>query len=193
MGGGGFIPLNTVAGAGYVSHFLKFFRSPQEDAGKLIRITLAWTQYQSGMPFPILTQPWTPIHYVSGRFYRFLMTYLDDINGSIQYTPSYTQPKLRANDRAIMEVALELGIFTVTQLQRINCVRMYLGFTYISEICNTTGSCIHSSILSWTKDAGPYHTTLSRPTQPRPNNHSWVLWERVLQSITTKDGKTLIT
>ena len=66
LGGDGFTPLNTVAGSGYVAHFLKCLRSPQEDAGKVIWTTLAWTQYLFGLPYPILKHLWTPIHSVEG-------------------------------------------------------------------------------------------------------------------------------
>ena len=184
LGGGGFTPLNTVAGSGYIAHFLKFFCSPQEDASKLIQTTLAWTQYQSGLPYPILKHPWTPIHYVEGGYYHFLMAYLDEINGSINHTPSYAQSKLRSNDQAIMEIALETDSFTVTQLRRINCVQIYLGFTYLSELCNPSGRSIHPSILSQTRDSGQYRTTSSCPNQPKSNTCSWLLWERVLQLIT---------
>ena len=116
LGGGGFTPLSTVAGSGYIAHFLKLFCSTQEDAGKLIQMILAWTQHQSGLPYPILKYPWTPIHYVESRYYHFLMAYLDEIDGSITHMPSYAQPKLCSNDQAIMEIALESDNFTVTQL-----------------------------------------------------------------------------
>ena len=121
------------------------------------------------MPYLILKYLWTPIHYIEDCFYHFLMTYVDEINGSINHTPSYAQPKLRSNDRAFMEIALESDSFTVTQLRRINCVRMYLGFTYLSELCNPNGRSINTGILSRTRDSGPYRTTLSRPNQPWPN------------------------
>ena len=103
LGGGGFRPLQTTAGSGYVTHFLKFFRSPHEDVSKLVWTTLAWTQYQSGLSYGILQHPWTPISYVEGCYYKRLMEYLGHINGSINHSPSYVQPKLRSNDQAIME------------------------------------------------------------------------------------------
>ena len=73
LGGGGFTPLNTVAGSSYIAHFLKFFRSPQEDAGKLIQTALAWIQYQSDLPYPILKHLWTPIQYVEGGYCHLIM------------------------------------------------------------------------------------------------------------------------
>mmetsp|Transcript_22813 Transcript_22813/g.50924 ORF Transcript_22813/g.50924 Transcript_22813/m.50924 type:complete len:438 (-) Transcript_22813:647-1960(-) len=191
LGGAGFTPLKTVSGSGYIAHFLKKICSPQEDVGKLVRTMLAWTQYQSGLSHPILKHPWTPIHFVESRYYHFLMIYLDEINGSINYSPFYTQPKLQSNDQAIMEIALESDSFTVIELRRINCVRMYLGFTYISELCNPHGRSCHPTILSRTQDAGQYRTTLSSPHQPKPNTCSWILWECVFHLITQSDNKTL--
>ena len=116
LGGGSFASLQTVAGSSYIAHFLKTFCSPQENVGKLVQTTLAWTQYQSDLSYPVLQHPWTPITYVEGCYYHFLMAYLDDINGSITYTPSYAQPILCSNDQAIMELALESNTFMMTQL-----------------------------------------------------------------------------
>ena len=40
------------AGTDYVAHFLKYFRSPHEDAGKLMHVVLAWTKNSKlGSPF----------------------------------------------------------------------------------------------------------------------------------------------
>ena len=90
-----------------------------------------------------------------------------------------------------MEIALESDSFTEIQLRQINCVQMYLGFTYISELCNPNGKSLHPTILSQTRDAGQYRTTLSCPHQPKPNTRSWVLWEQALHIITQSDNKTL--
>ena len=114
--------IKTVSGSGYIAHFLEKFRSPHKDSGKLVRTTLAWTQYQSGLSYPILKHPWTPIHFVEGCYYHFPISFFDEINGSIDHTPSYDQPKLRSNDQAIMEMALESDSFTVIQFQWIPCL-----------------------------------------------------------------------
>ena len=67
LGGGGFVPLQVVAGTGYVTHFLKHWRTPTEDAGKIIRIVMAWTQYQSGVSYPILQRTDTNLPHIQGR------------------------------------------------------------------------------------------------------------------------------
>ena len=78
-----------------MAHFLKFFRSPREDAGKLIRIVLAWTQFQSGLPFPILSLLATDISYMDGRYFHFVMAYLNEIGGTVTHISNYTLPTLR--------------------------------------------------------------------------------------------------
>ena len=75
LGGGGFIPLQAVAGAGYVQHFLKQWRSPAEEIGKVLRIFTAWSQYHSGMPYSILAQPTGTPQYIDGRFIKHLCRY----------------------------------------------------------------------------------------------------------------------
>ena len=90
-----------------------------------------------------------------------------------------------------MEIAVESDSFTNIQLRQINCVQMYLGFTYISELCNPNGRGLHPTILFRKQDAGQYRTTLSRPHQPKPNTQSWILWERVIHLIMQADNKTL--
>ena len=44
LGGGEFLPLQVAAGTGYVTHFLQHWRTPEEDAGKIIQFFMAWTQ-----------------------------------------------------------------------------------------------------------------------------------------------------
>ena len=142
---------------------------------------------------PILKDLWTPIQYVEGRYYHFLMAYLDDINDSINYMPSYTQPKLHYHDQAIMEISLKFDVFTIIQHRRINCVRMYLDFTCLSELWNSNSQSIHTTFLVRTYDTGPYHTSLSCANQPKPNTQSWILWEWVICLVTQSDCKTLKT
>ena len=81
--------------------------------------------------------------------------------------------------------------FTDVQLTRINCVRMYLGVTYFSEICTPDGLSISPGILNRTRDQDEYKTTLTRPYQPKPNSQSWDLWERTILPKTRTNNRTL--
>jgi len=147
LGGAGFTPLLTIAGAGYIQHFLKHWRTPYEEAGKLLQIVFAWSQFQAGVSYPILAHPEKDLSYIDGRFINQIRHYLTLIQGKITLLDSYTPSPLRKHDKSIMDIATTLD-FTTPKLQKINCVRMFLNVTYISEISTLDGTKIHASIQS---------------------------------------------
>ncbi|OEU21556.1 hypothetical protein FRACYDRAFT_235180 [Fragilariopsis cylindrus CCMP1102] len=123
LGGGGFTPLKVTAGAGYVTHFLKNWRTITEDIGKHTRIVYAWTAYQAGVTFPLFEDTKTEIQYVKGKV-------------------------IPATRRFLSEIDI-------------------------------------------------YNVTMLKPKQKAPNNRSWRLWRRVLQTFTintiTNNSRKLIT
>ena len=193
LGGGGFLPLTVVAGVGYVLHFLKHWRSPEEDASKIVRIVMAWTQYQAGVSYPILEYPEKELPYVQGRYIPAVRKYLNEVDATVELEQTYVQQKLRVNDVNIMEYAMKNLKLTDVQLTRLNCVRMYLGFTYVSEICTVDGRKVAKGVLRREKDGDEYVTTLTRPHQKKPNSASWKFWEKLITALTEADNKTLRT
>ena len=67
LGGAGFYAILNIIGAARVQHFLKNWRTPWEDIGKALRITMAWTQYTSGVSYPILTNTSQDFSYIKER------------------------------------------------------------------------------------------------------------------------------
>jgi hypothetical protein len=108
LGGGGFTPLYVTAGSGYVTHFLKNWRTPTEDIGKQLRIVYAWTAYQSGVTFPLLECPERPLQYIRGRVIPGLRKYLDAIDGKILLHKKYIRNKLRVEDESIMDNNMDI-------------------------------------------------------------------------------------
>ena len=92
---------------------------------------------------------------------------------------------------SLMEMALACPL-TDIQLTWINCVRMYLGVTYLSEICTPDGLSISPGILNRTRDIDKYKTKLTRPYQMKPNTRSWDLWDQIILPKTRANNKTLI-
>jgi hypothetical protein len=191
LGGGGFTPLYVTAGTGYVTHFLKNWRTPTEDIGKQVRIVYAWTAYQAGVTYPILEHPERQLDYISGRVIPGIRKYLEEIDGKIFLHNKYIRTKLREEDKSIMERVTELE-FTQNQRERINCVRMYLGVMYLSEICNTTGDSLQKGIGDNTHDKMVYKVTTQKPKQKQPNSYSWKFWMKAIKSF-TKNGRKLNT
>ena len=75
------------------------------------------------------------------------MHYLNEIGCTISHIPAYTLPALREDDQSLMEAALRSELFNTNQMKRINCVCMYLGSAYLSEICQPKGKTISREIL----------------------------------------------
>ena len=85
--------------------------------------------------------------YVDGRYFHSVMHYLNEIGGTISHVPTYTLTAVREDNQSLMEVALHSRYFNTYQLKRINCVCMYLGNTYLSEICHPKGkTCCYNKI-----------------------------------------------
>jgi hypothetical protein len=89
-----------------------------------------------------------------------------------------------------MERAIAMT-FTTNQMERINCVRMYLGVMYMSEICNEDGTAIREGYENGTNKQKTYRITLTIPRQKKPNTASWKLWWKVLQSFTNGNNYRL--
>jgi hypothetical protein len=188
--GGGTIPLVATTGAGGVLHFIKNWRTPNEDIGRVLRIVYAWCQYQAGVSFPLLEQPEESITYLQGKVIPSLREFLSRINGKLKLDKTYIRKKLRANNIAIMDIVRQVG-FTEVQEHRINCVRLFLGVMYFSEICSIDGTTIRDGITTGHNNNEEYILTLKKAIQHRPNTRSWNLWSQAITSITS-DGKVLM-
>jgi len=189
LGGGGFTPLYTTSGSGYVLHFLKNWRTPAEDIGKQLRITYAWSAFQAGVSFPLLEHPHKEVNYVKGKVIPATRKYLAAIEGTIVLDTKYIRPKLHEHDECIMDKAISMD-FTPTQLERINCVRMFIGVMYTSEICTIDGASLRPGILNGNHNTHEYVITLSTPKQSKPNRRSWDLWAKLVTEFTS-DGTRL--
>ena len=104
------MPLTVSTGTGYVLHFLKHWRTPHEEAGRLLPVTLAWYQYQARVSYPILENPTTDLSYTQSNFIPAVWNYLCEIQGSFKVDKPYIYPKLRTNDKPIMEIAQKLDL-----------------------------------------------------------------------------------
>ena len=113
---------------------------------KAIWTAVAWTQYQAVTSYLIFTKIDTNIDYVNGCFCPSICQFLKEIQGQVWLDPTYIQPQLRKNDKAIMDDDKSLSVFTETKRQRINNVRMYLGVTWLSEICTIDGTSLVNGI-----------------------------------------------
>ena len=70
-----------------------------------------------------------------------------------------------------MKIAAEMQL-TQKQKTRLNCVRMYLGVTWLSKISTLNDKYIQTHILQHKGDETEYTPEQEKPYQPKPNTHS---------------------
>ena len=90
-----------------------------------------------------------------------------------------------------MDDETSLSRFTPVQQKQINCVCLYLGVTYLSEISTIDGLSLIDGINDGDEEHIQYRNLLTRPVQPKPNTRSWALWDLHLQSYTTTNSLNL--
>ena len=67
---------------------------------------------------------------------------------------------------------------------------MYLGVTWLSEICTIGGTSLVEEIGDDDVER-PHENTLTKPAQAKPNTRSWALWDRLLKTFTQPNKSKL--
>ena len=128
---------------------MKNWRTPWEDIGKALRIAMAWTQYSAGVSYPILGNTGQDLSYVKGRTILSVRKHLEECQAKIHLDTTYVQHPLRKKDVAIMDLVNTQTTYkmNMNQKEKINCVRMFLGVQYVSQISTVDGTNFVSGIL----------------------------------------------
>ena len=74
--------------------------------------------------------------------------------------------------------------FTTVQMQQINSCQLYLGVTYLSEICNIKGTHLVDGINDGNITNLLYTPLQDKIYQPYPSTKLWALWDLLLQYVT---------
>jgi hypothetical protein len=99
--GSGFVRWLTLQGEGQIMLFLKHWQA-RDNAGRLLRIALAWVQYQSGRGTPILDDVHTSIPYLESRWIPSLRRFLAQIDARFVLDKTYVAPIQREHDEYLM-------------------------------------------------------------------------------------------
>jgi hypothetical protein len=176
LGGAGFIRWFTLQGEGQVMLFLKHWRA-NDTAGRLLRIAVAWVQYQSGVGIPIFANPELHIPYLESRWLPSLRQFLAHIHGQLLLDKTYIAPLQCTNDEYIMTRVLATQIFTDFELHVINCCQLYLNVITISDLVQACGREMDPAIAQHepsSSSTSKYHKTL----QTKPPD--WRHWDRIM-------------
>jgi hypothetical protein len=140
MAGGGFLHWSTIQSEGQIKHFLKHWRT-STDISTILRIVLAWTQWQAGSSTPLLADPSIPFEeYVEGRWIHSLREALRASRTTIRVDQSFVQPLERDRDQHLMDIARRSKQYSPQAMRQLNYCRLFLHVTTVSELYDQTGT-----------------------------------------------------
>ena len=88
-GGAGFFHLYDNQGYGQLKMFLKLWRSPASQAGKLLSVTVSWAQYGVGTSNPILQDVSSQWPHFKAKWLKSLRQYPRNIGGQISLSDTF--------------------------------------------------------------------------------------------------------
>jgi hypothetical protein len=140
MAGGGFVHhWAMIQSEGQIQHLIKHWRTSSNISNSLC-IALAWSQWQSGIAAPILSDTHVSIHYIECRWLASLRDALRSTQSSVRLDKNFVQPPERSGDLHIMDVAQRSKRYSESALRLLNYCQLYLHVTTMSELLNSTGT-----------------------------------------------------
>ena len=180
MGGEALFHFYDDQGYGQVRMFLKFWRTPTTQPGKLLRATYAWAQFCAGVGWSILSKPETPLKYLESVWLASLRHYLASIRANIELTHPFLPEPQRENDVFLMDVAIRHAKFRPVELRRINYCRMFLNVVLLSDITTAGGDKIETAMYHGNPQESVSTTTHHEVTQSNPNGKAWKAWRKLM-------------
>ena len=147
MGGANFRHLYSIQGAGQIQTFLRHWRAPTTQAGKLLRISVAWFQLETGISRPVFADVDTPVEYSGSKWLLSIRTFLQHVGGSFTLTPTFVPSRRRLHDKFIMDEIIDSNQFSARDIRLINLCRLYLQATFLSDLTNATGTHLDQHLL----------------------------------------------
>ena len=186
-GGAGFFHLYDDQGYGQIKLFMKLWRSPTTQAGKLLRVMMSWAQYCVGSGTPVLHDVTTKWPHFEAKWLTSLRTYLRDIGGRLQLQNHGVCKLQRMHDSFIMDIAVSSKKFGPTALKRINYCRMYLNVLLVSDISTPNGQRIDHAAYAGDRENLHSIELGHSVNQARPNEKAWADWKRCLHLVASRD------
>lgn len=185
--GCGFVRWQTLQGEGQIALFLKHWRT-NTIISQVLRIALAWCQWQSGISKCILQDTRTNLPHLSSRWMISLRRFLQSIAAKLKlHEPPVTPPE-RIGDIYIMEFAIRSNHFNEDELKIINYCRQHLHVTTISELFDASGKKLLPHIIRCRRppwiDKKQYCILQHRPSAYQIR-HKWL---KLLRTLTNRDN-----
>ena len=130
---------------------IRFFRHAiysGSEAGKLLLISLKYTQIEAGIPEQLLEKPNIHVsYYITSTWLTLLRQFLYTHNITITLTDTLRIVYSGTSDQCIMNIAF-LSQYTNQQQRDINLARLYLQAITLSDISDPNGKTIHTMAIN---------------------------------------------
>lgn len=188
LGGAGYKQLYIEQGALLLQHVFKYLNSPQTQIGKLLYMTISWTQAFLGTSTLFLTDVTSILPPVGPSLLVDLRQFLRHVGGHLRVKQQITSIPLRCFDRHIMDIALSQRTWNRRHLSQINACRRYLQAQTLADISNLSGTRIQVHALTGDHNPPVYSQRTSRFNQAKPGITAWRTWKRFLLTFSNRNG-----
>ena len=167
-----------------IMRHLRFPGQPQQ----MLLITLDQLQHNSGLSIPLLEDPYVPAPHLEGLWIPQVRSFLRHIQGSLQIADLTIQPLQRQNDFFIMDAAVHCSFLSSSDVKRVNYCRLYLQLLTLSDMTNAQGKRLAPGIRQGIHLWSQSKSILREVHQERPDEASWMIWRRFLNSFSSFHG-----
>jgi hypothetical protein len=155
----------------------------------LLKSVVSWAQFTTGIAFPILEDPSTPLPHLESKWLTSLRGYLASINAALHLDVTGLPPLEREHDAYIMDVIVQSRQFTDNEIIRLNYCRLFLNAITLSDLTDTTGNHLDQGKLTGEPSIFSSCSKWMAVNQDRPSEHEWRLWHKANQLWSSDDGK----
>ena len=175
-------------GIAQVSQMLKHTHTAM-NLGSLLKVTVNWHQLTAGVSWHCM-QDTRPLPHAEGLWINSIQAFPHEIKGETVFENVWTILTIHENDQHLMEAFIDGKLFSDTETWWLNCCQMFLQVVTLGDILDHMGKQIMSAASGGETDNDgtpvlwqTVHSTLEWPTQQKPNQSSWNLWECALWQV----------
>jgi hypothetical protein len=179
LGGLSMIDLRTELGICNIK-FLRTAIYTGSEAGKLLIMSLKYTQLEAGVSFNLLENPSKSISYITPTWITSVRQFLYQHNITINITDTLRIRYSGHHDQCIMD-SESLQWYTPMQQRDINLVRLHIQALTLSDISTPDGLHIHEHFLHGYRSEGQ-HIRVYWPRQSLPTTSQRRLWRKFITS-----------
>ena len=189
LGGAAFRQGYSEQGIGQLQLFLRHWRQPETQAGRLSRIAVHWTQFHCGTSKSFLEDVRTKHPHTSSKWHASLRAFLNHSGTTLLLDDKGVLPIQRQYDTHIMDRILASGMYKEDEIRFINNCRLYLQATTIADLAHPDGETLDLAMLEGKPSLQSSISNLVLVHQERPVESAWELWRKCNLLWSEESGK----